>query len=357
MANEELLPIYEEAEGTIRGRMLARIPSKWRKEPGDFMYDAVAPSPLEVKQLQTELDEAVKNAFPQYAEGIYLDYKAAERGLERKPATAAVGYMQFSGPQGTVIPSGTVVSTLVIEGDTITPVEFHTTALVTIDATAAVLAPIECIVEGAIGNVQAGAIINLESPVDGITAVINLQATTGGADEETDDDLRARLMQAYSQPTGGGTKADYEIWAKEVSGVTTAKALPLNRGPGTVDVVIVGPTGIPSTQLINDTQAHIDGVRPVGADALVVAPTTRTINVTADVTPAPGYTLADVTPAVQAAIAAYIGSIIIGGTWYPSRAATAAIATGKLDDCVITAPDKITLGATELAVAGAVTVT
>jgi uncharacterized phage protein gp47/JayE len=60
-----------------------------------------------------------------------------------------------------------------------------------------------------------------------------------GSDEESTDELRARLLARLQNPPHGGNATDYEAWAKEVSGVTRAWSYPLELGAGTVTVRFV----------------------------------------------------------------------------------------------------------------------
>ena len=54
----------------------------------------------------------------------------------------------------------------------------------------------------------------------------------------------------------------------------------MRRGLGTVDVVITSAGGLPSQDVIDRTQAHIDDVRPVATkNTLVLMPVTRTFDV------------------------------------------------------------------------------
>jgi uncharacterized phage protein gp47/JayE len=114
-------------------------------------------------------------------------------------------------------------------------------------------------------------------------------------------------------PNRGGAKKDYVRWALSVAGVTSAICLPLARGPGTVDVLITGENGIPDADTVNAVQKVIDQNRPIGANARVIVPVVRVIDVLAQLTPKGGCDLAGLTSAVTAAISAYINSIPVGG--------------------------------------------
>jgi len=104
------------------------------------------------------------------------------------------------------------------------------------------------------------------------------------------------------RPPAGGNKYDYKRWAMEVSGVTAAYVYPLRRGLGTVDVVITSAGGLPSQDVIDRTQAHIDDVRPVTAkNNMVLMPAIRTFDVHVAVS-LDGITLEDARQAISEAL-------------------------------------------------------
>ena len=69
----------------------------------------------QVYALYVQGEWVARQAFPQTAEGVYLDYHAQLRGLERKPPVAAEGTVRFTAgeasPAPRDIPQGTVCMT------------------------------------------------------------------------------------------------------------------------------------------------------------------------------------------------------------------------------------------------------
>lgn len=80
----------------------------------------------------------------------------------------------------------------------------------------------------------------LLTAMQGVAAVSNLGAATGGYDAETDAALYARLSAFRREPATSGNIHQYEQWALEVDGVGAARAIDLWNGPGTVKVVLAG---------------------------------------------------------------------------------------------------------------------
>lgn len=255
------------------------------------------------------------------ATGDDLDNIAAEHGFERKPAANATGTATFTGTNGTVVAIGSLIET-VSDADG-NKVQFETTAEGTVSGGTADIA-IEAVLAGEDGNVGAGTITVLTSPISGITAVTNADETSGGEDEEADGDenetdtatFRGRLIEDIKNPKNGGTEADFERWAREVTGVTQANALPLYRGAGTIDVVVSEDYGVPSGGLVTDVQDYIDALRPVTADFEAIAATANALNVNYTVTKKTGYSNGVVEANVEAAIEELRKSLAIGETLY-----------------------------------------
>lgn len=153
---------------------------------------------------------------PFTATGEFLEAWAALKGVIRKPATAAAnGIATFAASDGASVLSGALVTRA--DG-----ASFVSTA----DATAAggvIAVPISAQTAGSAGNSLVGVSMTLGVPVAGIQSTGSVTiALTGGADIETDDDLRTRMLLVYAQPAQGGNDDDYRNWALAVPGVTRA---------------------------------------------------------------------------------------------------------------------------------------
>lgn len=217
--------------------------------------------------------------LPDTQEGAFLARSGDIYSVPRKLATAATGTATFSGVAGVDIPAGTGL--LAADGVT----QFATTADVVITGGGTVDAPIAAVTAGAVTNLATSAILTLSSAISGVvaTAVVAGLGTTGGADDETDLLYRPRVLDRIRTPPQGGAATDYATWAEACEGVTRAWSVPLNRGPGTVDVMFVmdGRSDIiPLSADIAVVQAAIDLARPVTADVLVFAPVADPLAVT-----------------------------------------------------------------------------
>lgn len=233
------------------------------------------------------------------AEAEYMERWANIWGVERKPAAAAVGNVALTGTNGVVIPAGSAL----VRTD---GVEYATNAEATISGGAATIA-VTASQAGAAGNALAGITLNLVSPISGVNSQATVAAggLVSGADTETDDTLRARLLARIQAPPHGGAKADYIAWALEVAGVTRAWVYPGELGLGTVTVRFVRDDDasiIPDAAEVTAVQTYLDALRPVTAGLTVVAPIAVPLNLTIQLTPN--------TSAVQTVVQAEIADMI-----------------------------------------------
>lgn len=101
---------------------------------------------------------------------------------------------------------------------------------------------------------------------------------------ETDGELRERTLRLLASTPASGNADHYRAWCEPVEGILRVAVLPLARGPGTVDIVAVGPGGRAAAPgAVAAAQAVVDRERPVGADARVMAALEVPLNVSARV--------------------------------------------------------------------------
>jgi uncharacterized phage protein gp47/JayE len=245
--------------------------------------------------------------LPDTAETDWLDRHANIWLGGRKAATYAGGTVNLTGTAGVVVPAGTQLfwSTAGIP--------FQTIADITLGS-GSTAAPVIALAAGVAGNASAGAGMGITTAIAGLDGTATVVAIAGGADAESDDDLRARVLFRIQQPPMGGDADDYVRWALEVPGVTRAWCSPLEMGIGTVTVRFMmddlratsDPTtsGFPTTDDIAAVQAHLDLKRPVAVkDFFVEAPIPEPID----------FTISNLdvdTSATRAAIAASVATML-----------------------------------------------
>lgn len=294
---------------------------------------------------------AALQILPDTADAEFLERHAGLWGIPRKAATAATGSVIFAGTNGTVVPSGTILKRT--DG-----AEFATVADVTIaggSATATVLASDV----GANSNTVAGSKLAMTAPVAGVQASVTVAAPglSAGADIESDDSLRSRILARIQKPPHGGAAHDYETWALEVAGVTRAWVFPEQLGAGTVLVMFVmdgkEDSLIPDETEVEAVQNHIDSQRPVTADVSVAAPTPVAVDFEIHIKPN--------TTVIQNAVKAELEDFfrreaIPGGILYLSRITEAiSAAAGEFSHVLITPDESITRTFGQLSVLGEIT--
>lgn len=275
---------------------------------------------------------------------------AAVWGVARIPASAASGSVTFTGLAGTVLPSG--IGLRDAAGNTYT-----TQAGATIGsggtATVAVLAD----AAGAVGNLAAGTSVDAVSPIAGVTAqqaLVAVPGLAGGRDAEADEALRTRLLARIRQPPAGGAMADYEAWARAVSGIGYVAVVPGGLGPGTVLLVVAlsGPAVAQPADVARVASA-IGLVRPVTAAVTVAAATLAPAALTLRVSPDTAATRG----AVAAALATFfLAEARIGQSIPLSRISEAiSAASGEYSHVILSPTATIAPASTELPTLGVIT--
>ncbi len=271
-----------------------------------------------------------RQIFPDTADSDVLEQHASQRGIQRKAASAATGSITFSGATGSAVPIGT-------EAKTAGGVAFVTTASGVIGGGGSANIAARASLPGKSGNQDAATALALTSAPSGVQSQAAITSMTGGTDSETDAGMLARLLTDIRLPPAGGAAHDYARWALEVSGVADAYVFTQRRAVNSVDVVIETAGGLPSTQLVNSVQAHIDSVRPVGADVLVMAPQTVAVNIAAALALS-GTTLPDATARIGAALTSYFAILNVGGGVTRARLIALMMDTPGVVDVTLTAP-------------------
>ena len=273
----------------IQERMMGNLPADISDMEGDFPYDFTMPTAIEISQLlQFNLVRCLMVAFPEYSWGDWLDLHGEEANVTRKEAVSATGIVSVTAAYGTVLAAGTVFA--VPATDQMEAVEFQTLRTVTFAETGTLDLPIEAVIPGTSGNVPANTITIMTSPINGVTEIANREKTSGGAEEENDEDYYERI-HAENQDAQFyvGNDSDYIKWAKEVPGIGDCIVEPVIEGPGTVGLILVDSNGQPaSSSLVTAVYNHIVSpddrskrLLPTGSAKLIVkSATLRTVDFT-----------------------------------------------------------------------------
>lgn len=346
----ELEAIYEE--------MRAAFAEKAGFEPAEGCDAAVRLYALaaQVQALEAESEWALRQSFPQTAEGEYLDMHAACRGLVRTEAACAEGTLRFftSGTAATAlsVPQGTVCMTA--DGT-----RFVTTEEAGIAAGAdSGDAAAHAVEPGVGGNVSAGTITMFSALPVGVVRCGNPAAFSGGSEAESDASLRERLLKSYLRLPNGANAAYYEQEAMRFGSVTSAAAVGRARGIGTVDVYIATSGGTPSQALLTQVANALEEKRELAVDVRVLAATVQTVDVVAALSIGEGYSFSEVEARAQAAVRTWLGDGHMGKSVHTAKLIALLCGVEGVENVRLSAPAAdVTVDATGVAIAGTVTLT
>jgi len=241
-----------------------------------------------------------KQIFPDQAEQEFLERWAGIFGVDRKTATFTQLAVDFVFTGAATIPVGS--SFVRSDGETYT-LDAEVSAI----GAGTLSGQITADNSGIVPNTNNAEILSFVSVISSVDSDATVTATvTEGEDSETDDSLRSRVIARIQQPPSGGTASDYVNTALSVAGVTRAWVSPGLLGEGTVVIYFVGDNDvpiIPDAPEVAAVQVAIDAFKPVTAEATVVAPVPRLLNVSVSITPN--------TQAVRDAITSEIEDLIL----------------------------------------------
>jgi uncharacterized phage protein gp47/JayE len=231
------------------------------------------------------IDWLALQLLPDTAETEWLDRHGniwlvnSDGTIGRKQATLATGTVTATGTVGAVVSAGSLLGGT----GSAALASYQTTSAATIGS-AATSVPVTALNAGTIGNLNPGDTLGFLTPPVGVDASTTVVTVDGGVNTETDNELRARILQRIQEPPMGGGENDYVAWAEAVPGVTRAWVGP---GVGTVTVWFLmddlraDNDGWPNQTDINTVADYIDKKRPVTVkECFVIAPIKQFINVT-----------------------------------------------------------------------------
>lgn len=224
--------------------------------------------------LRGQIQNAATQNLVDFAIAPILDYLGRLVGVNRIPATFAtctLGFTLVSGHGAGSIPAGTRAGST--DGKliftTISNVDFAVGAT-TVYATG------QCNVQGVEGNGYiAGTISRMLTPLPAVSSVANTTTTGAGADQESDDQLRERIILAPNAFSTAGSRQAYQFWTKTAHPTITDVAV-LSDTPGIVLIYPKVSGSEETSQTIIDAVYNIcsaETVRPLCDQIQVISPT------------------------------------------------------------------------------------
>ena len=226
-----------------------------------------------------QVNEAYRQQHVRFATGLMLDLCGDDVNTPRLAASAARCTIRFQAarfggevniPVGTLVAAGETMFATTEQGQ-LTPTQPETALQAVCNET------------GEKGNGWAiGQINTLQTSLTGAAQITaqNISTPTGGADVESDEAYRERILLAFESFSVAGSIGAYQYWARAaspaVADVHVANDTDRNGNPigGTVAVTILTQTGAPSSELITLVQRELSDEkrRPLCDTVIVRAP-------------------------------------------------------------------------------------
>ena len=305
-----MIDLSQQTYQNILTQMLDQVPATFDKRDTSPIPTALGPAAYALEGFYISLNQVQRAAYIQTATGQALDYLAVIAGLTRYPASAAVRLGIFD----MAVPIGSRYSTI----NGADSINFQATAATTGETEGDYYFQLTAETPGSIGNEYTGPIL----PITAIPGLNSAQITdilVPGDDEESDEDFRARIIEALNDRPFGGNIASYRTYIMAIDGVGAVQVYPTWNGGGTVKCSVLGADFLPaSPTLVENVQNAVDpppnqglglGTAPIGAQVTVVAPEELTVNVSATLQLASGYAIGQVQTPIQQAIENYMLSV------------------------------------------------
>ncbi len=298
----------------IKSRILERIQDKIDTREGSFTNDMVSPVSVELAKTYMDMNIILDIVFLKTTANEFLDRKTSDMGVYRKEGTRAIGTVKFYGSDRSIVPLGTILTTENgLKFETLGEVELSN-GEATVD--------VEALEIGSESNLLVGVDLYLDEDLDNINYIKVYTEFKCGTDEESDEDLKERYIDYIRKNFTSGNPAHYVMWTKEVEGVGDCKVYPLwdkdngQNGNGSVKVVVCDSNMVgASSELTTKVFNHIENNRPIGATVTVISAIEKSINISANIVLAAGYSVDEVKETFNINLKNYLKSISFKDTY------------------------------------------
>ena len=263
----------------------------------------------EVYSLEAYADWLKAAMFVSSAHGEALDHHAAQRGLERKTGSKASGTVRVSVDvpleYDVVIPQGTVFTT----SDGQLYYESVSQASI-LSGTGSTFVEVNARYSGGRYNVAADTVTTVVTYFSSGISVTNSSAFTGGTDDETDEQLRERIVRSYRELSNGMNKAYYQKLAESINDVWSAN---VSDSQGSqMNVYVSGKGNNVSTSVLLQVRELLEKYRIPGITITVLNATPSYKNITVNIQVKNGYAVSEVTERVAQEIRGYFSEMRVG---------------------------------------------
>lgn len=251
----------------IISELLDRVPDDVDKREGSVIYDALAPTALILAETYWDMAVLYRRTFATTADGIDLEKRVNEFGVERKKAGRAIRRAIFTDRDGQ--PLQVALNSLYRLDDLVYQViENLTLGEFKVEAQTA----------GAVGNRDYGELLPVEVN-NKLGKAILADVLVPGEDEESDESLYQKYLEHIRDKAFGGNRADYRKKVRAIQGVGGLRLRRAPYGGGTVKVIIIdSDLNAPTPEFITHVQETIDPVEFKG-DGYGTAPIGHNVTV------------------------------------------------------------------------------
>ncbi len=223
--------------------------------------------------LQNNIDMSAKQNLLKYAEEGFIENIGALVSAFRKEAENAKVFIEFklseSQESSVIVPKGTRVTCD-------NKVYFQTTEEREIKAgEKEIITEAECTEPGIIGNgYYEGQINKIVDPFGYLVSVRNTTVSAGGADRESIENFRERILIAPESFSTAGPKGAYEYWAKTANQDIYDVSV-VSPNPGEVEIIPLMKNGVlPDEEILKEVRlaCSADDKRPLTDYVLVSKP-------------------------------------------------------------------------------------
>lgn len=230
----------------------------------------------QISKLYEKLAFVEKQAFLDTATDEYLVKHGEAKGIFKKDSTKSVGEVTFfktaNNTSAINIPFGTLCA---CSDDDNLLFEVTKSTIIPANETSGVCKVRS--VEAGNSSIVAPTFVNtLVSPIFGIDHISNSAKIGGGSDCETDEQYRARILDAYSNASNGCNAFYYEQWAKSHSDVWFAKACPAANN--VINIYVENSTHNISDTTISTLQTEVSEIREIMTTVNIVRATKKSID-------------------------------------------------------------------------------
>ncbi len=223
--------------------------------------------------IRTKIQSAGLSMLVNFSEAPVLDFLAQGVSVTRlaaSPAKCTLSFTLIEGHGEVTIPAGTRVQST--DGVVIFETDIEKVIEVGVDT---IEIPATCSTDGILGNGYGAGDISIPlDPYAYVTLIENLAVTAGGADQESDVELRDRIKLAPNSFSTAGPTSGYIFWAKSASAlIIDVTAVSETAGQMNVYPLVVGG-GVTPPEVIEAVEAVLNGEKtiPLCDTVVVLAP-------------------------------------------------------------------------------------